>query len=303
MWWRIAGVLLLALTANLAGSQPPVPRSGPHPPAPDRHSDPERLVAQSAVPGSATPAPIVVPSRQAAEHDAQEKVRGSAIELIATYINTGSTAVMAVFSWLIWLVTREQKNLSRIAVEATEAIERAYVTLSHKPPGADISSIQISGTGQSYDTQDVTIRMVVRNWGNTPGKVSEAFVMPHIGVTLPPLAQWGVNTVPEAAFLVPKKGFGFNRTFALRTRDIQGVKAGEKRLWFLGYVDYADRFGKRHRSLYARRYIPRVDTRSDYQHPNGKPRGKAWKARNNLWIETKDGYNDDRPRQEGEGRD
>ena len=77
----------------------------------------------------------------------------------------------------------------------------------------------------------------------------------------------------------------FGDNFSITPSELEQVKEGTLKLYLVGYVDYMDAFGERHRGGYARIYDPQP----------GLP--------NNLGFVTEDGYNYDRPRVEGEGRD
>ena len=59
-------------------------------------------------------------------------------------------------------------------------------------------------------------------------------------------------------------------------------------LYLIGYVDYIDQFGQRHRGGYARMY---------------KPLTVLLQNQNNLFYVIQEGYNYDRLRKRGEGED
>ncbi len=68
-------------------------------------------------------------------------------------------------------------------------------------------------------------------------------------------------------------------------------------LFIVGFVDYRDKFGTRHRGGYARKYAIAKDDRCSYDSD------EAFLKRNNLIIVTESGYNYDRPRRRGEGNE
>jgi len=84
----------------------------------------------------------------------------------------------------------------------------------------------------------------------------------------PPYAPGG----PVAAFLVA--GDEFFQNLTITASEFAQIQAGAL-AYVLGYVDYRDQFGQRHRSGYARRF----DARS---------------PENNLVFATEAGYNDEK---------
>jgi hypothetical protein len=66
----------------------------------------------------------------------------------------------------------------------------------------------------------------------------------------------------------------------------------------IGFVDYIDQFGQRYRGGYARIYYPMIDIKNDRYKSEAE-----YAARNNLGVVAQEGYNYDRPRSRGEGKD
>ena len=94
--------------------------------------------------------------------------------------------------------------------------------------------------------------------------------------------------------------------FDVEAADITRVKADPKtwKFYLLGYVDYIDKFGDRHRAGYARVYDPLENSEARYTKA-GVLDVKAYARRNNLPFVMTPGYNYDRPREKkkGEGND
>jgi hypothetical protein len=149
-------------------------------------------------------------------------------------------------------------------LRSNEIIERAYVGLSHEPPGVAV-----------LPTVPLTARVSVRvkNHGRTPASVTEISLRLLISsAPLPPEPPYGPAS-PVAAVLTA--GDEFFVALPITASQLAQIGAGAA-AYVLGYVDYRDQFsrGQVHRCRYARRY--------DAQSPrNG----------NNLVFVTEAGYN------------
>ena len=163
--------------------------------------------------------------------------------------------------------------------EHTRTVERAYVKLSHMQPG-----LKSEPTGLFF------VRMRAKNTGRTPASVTDMRVKPVLtpkAKSLPAKPNYkrkGGDTTHKA-FLVANGSAYFGDNFSITPSELEQVKDGTLKLYLIGYVDYIDAFGERHRGGYARIYDPQP----------GVP--------NNLGFVAQDGYNYDRLRDEGEGRD
>ena len=169
------------------------------------------------------------------------------------------------------------------ALEQAKAItlsERAYVSMSHTPSGLT----QLPPPDSVY-----MVEMQIRNEGRTPATITDVVLdVSVLGETesLPAILNYPVNS-PEAVpeiFLYADGFFYSERRFPISVDVMNDIQTCKKTLILFGYVDYIDKFGRRHRSGYARRYTP-----TD--------------RKNNLLIAVKKGYNYDRERQRGEGGD
>jgi hypothetical protein len=171
--------------------------------------------------------------------------------------------------------------------------ERAYVKMSHRPPGINWES-PLLGNGV------VTLR--VKNFGKTPADISDAYVEAIVRTEdtierLPPYnPEARVNRLPVRGFLVDKDEFFFDSPVNITPTQRASIEAKKAVLIIFGYVDYIDKFGQRQRGGYARMYDPVVD-REAFR--TSEDRAK----RNNLPIFPHRDWNFDRSRARGVGSD
>jgi hypothetical protein len=107
---------------------------------------------------------------------------------------------------------------------------------------------------------------------------------------------WGK---PLRAFLVTNDEFFDSRFYRISPDDAEKVKNFTYDLYMIGFVDYIDQFGGRHRGGYARIYYPMIDVKSADRYETEA----AYVARNNLGVVAKEGYYYDRPRSRMDGDD
>lgn len=178
------------------------------------------------------------------------------------------TALLAVFTCILVRVGYLQRRTLDETLRSNEIIERAYVGLSHEPPGlAVLPTIPL--------TARVSVR--VKNHGRTPASVTGISLSLLISsAPLPPESPYD-PTSRVAAVLTA--GDEFFVALPITASQLAQIDAGAT-AYVLGYVEYRDQFGRGqvHRCRYARRY--------DAQSPrNG----------NNLVFVTEAGYNEERP--------
>jgi hypothetical protein len=187
------------------------------------------------------------------------------------------TIALAIFTWRLWISTAG-------LWKHTRTIERAYVKLSHKPPGVYV----LSGA-------EIRVTIQVTNMGHTPATVTEVMVTPIVldwGQALPPSPIYEApGPLPSAkGFLGSDEPFFVHASFEIP--EWPEIRAGQKLLFLVGYVDYIDAFGVRHRGGYGRRYDPRLDRAN-----------LPTEQINNLTVVPDLDYNYDRPRHRNEGND
>lgn len=181
-----------------------------------------------------------------------------------------ATIAIAGLAGTTYLINRDQLSHNRL-------VERAYVKMSHRPPGVRF------GAEPSID-----ISIEVKNFGNTPVTVTELVVncwFSNINTALPEQAVYEpmVGSAAAGAFLVSGDSYLFNGSVPVSEGDIAGLRNRTRQLHIIGYVDYVDQFGARHRGGYARFYDRERE--------------------NNLIYVREPGYNYDRLRVRGEGGD
>jgi hypothetical protein len=176
---------------------------------------------------------------------------------------------------------------------ATKTIERAYVKMSHDPPGLNFEK----PIGAFW------LRSNIKNYGRTPARISDVLITFKIlpsSDSLPRIPEYqklpGSRESPKA-FLVTEDEFFISALFDMKPVDPVDIDAGVMKLWVYGYVDYIDNFKQRHRAGYARVYQHQADDPSIYAGD------EMFKKRSNLVFVTQAGYNYDRPRKKDEGND
>jgi len=206
-----------------------------------------------------------------------------AITALATIAIAAFTYTLYRSTEKLWKAGEQQIALAQTSAETTRrvldhtrTVERAYVKISHVEPGLVFAT---DGT--------VRVTVQVKNFGRTPANVTDLILTPFVvrpRMALPEKPIYEVTQgYPSArAFLVANDRIFTHAAFPLP--EFQQVLLGQLTLYLLGYVDYVDTFGQRHRGGYARLFV-------------------ADQKENNLVFITNASYNYDVPRQPGEGRD
>jgi hypothetical protein len=204
-------------------------------------------------------------------------------DMDGTAIVTAATVFIAVFSGTLWWVNRRQGSDARV-------IQRAYVKISHSSPG-----VEIGENGNFWH------QATVKNFGQTPARVTDVVMKPLVvarGKLLPTKPDYTCKDPGPflRAFLVRDDEFFLPRFYSITPKEMQQVKGSSADLYVIGFVDYIDQFGVRHRAGYGRRYDPAIDA---MKYETAADRAK----RNNLHVVVQKDYNYDRPRRQGEGKD
>jgi hypothetical protein len=200
------------------------------------------------------------------------------------------------FVWQLVLIQRSLKpaeraaDAARAAAEHVKAVERAFAKMSGCAPGIvpDISGL-------------FWMKVSVKNFGRTPATISDIVlnrvVVPH-GDPLPQVPQYERQDGQiTGGFLVANEEMFFERFYQITREEMAGVRDLQSDLYLIGYLDYRDQFGVRHRAGYARVYRPLIDDRASYRSDN------EYEARTNLVFVRENGYNYDRLRLPEEGND
>jgi hypothetical protein len=182
------------------------------------------------------------------------------------------TGALVVLTFALVWVGYLQRCTYEATLAATKVIERAYVDISHDPPGLNIGPDAMPA-----------VSVGIKNHGRTPANVIAILLLLDIRNT--PLPEEPNYEHPTALRfggfpVMPGESVHLWQSFdvVVPPTDIGKIAAGALNVWVVGYVDYADRFGAKHRSGYCRRYRPDP-------HPTG--------AANNLVFENKASYNYD----------
>lgn len=236
------------------------------------------------------------------------------------------TAWIAVLTAVLTVATIFQAVIYGFNLWTSHRVERAYVTMSHYPPGVEFGYDESSGNEPFRRALNVKIK--VSNTGNTPATVTRILLHPVVAIEPLPAAPRYDESFGEAvnAFLVKGDHFDFSKeglsvlsSDATTVRSVINSVAATKyplRLFVIGYVDYIDRFRVRRRAGYARVYDmwsdskARVETEMGISGVSGSvPQAlreefnRRYASRNNLLFLTQPGYNYDRKREEDEGND
>lgn len=149
-------------------------------------------------------------------------------------------------------------------LHTTRAVERAYVILSHETRkwvegDENRRAFDVRGDPSS-ERLEMVFAFQVQNEGRTPTDVlGGGLWMHHLPDAFPqskpiPMVPATQPVHVDPAFLVPR-GLTFAETLIFLDAETWArVQDGSEHLWLIGYVDYRDRFGKRHRGGYGRHY-------------------------------------------------
>lgn len=148
---------------------------------------------------------------------------------------------------------RNNAEASLASVEATKRAERAYVAMSHNE-----GIVFIQGKNEAK----YSIQVAIKNWGRTPGTVEDvrlkAVLLPS-PEELPETPNYSSAQTLETAktFLVPgAELFSTEPLGTLSGDEVMALSVRSKRLFVFGYVQYSDKFGKRHHGRYGRVFEP-----------------------------------------------
>jgi hypothetical protein len=194
---------------------------------------------------------------------------------------------MLLFLFQLRLIRRTLEPALRQA-DAIRLAERAYVKMSHNPPGVQFAD---SGSGVFW------ISLSVKNYGRTPARVLKSVICHATAPTDQPFPvppDYGAPTARHAAmeaFLVANDFAGYPYEAEIPPHHFTKVKNGSYRFWVFGYVEYIDAFDRTHRAGYGRVYEPRLD--EEWRYPKSTD---DFKNRSNLVFITEPDYNYDRER-------
>lgn len=229
------------------------------------------------------------------------------LNYIISYLDAHAGAITALATVLIAAFTIILARIACHSERAIRVIERAYVRMTHIKPGIIWDEDE---TGDSYfGERDGTcsIRMEIKNCGNTPAEITDVCLIHYLlnsEDTLPDIPNYSGRKVQKLfrSFLVKDELFISTEYIGIREGSLEQIRTGFKSLFVIGYVDYLDKFGNRHRSGYARKYNPLIDLQLALD-ANDLARVFKHADPDNLDFINQAGYNYDRQRKKGEGND
>ncbi len=281
---RLVSIFGLCLLLG-AASQPPAP-APPEPsqqpedlPAPEneesenQNAEPEAtaLATEQPEPQEETPEPPEAASIEQSE----PAVGGWTDPLLVLF-----SSVLAAVGVLQFLIFRETHRMNL-------AVQRAYVGLSPAPPGLDFSEHAPPGLALELDVADrgFTVTLIVKNHGATPAEVLGISLTVWVSDRpLPEKPQYTGPPVGDDSQFFLMAGEQYNNVWPLSftKEQLEGVRGGHK-VWLIGYVDYRDKFSRKHRGGFARRYHPRrignnldVELKADYNYDTQLSKKTFW---------------------------
>lgn len=196
--------------------------------------------------------------------------------------------ILCYATFLLFEATRGLQKEAQRQERHFKVSERAYVKISHNPPGI------------RFEGDDYFVTIQIKNHGRTPARVTD-FVLTALPIGKdeplpkdPPYERGEDGKDFVRAFLVANDEFYIFRRIP---GDMDAIEEERTKLLLFGYVDYIDSFGMRHRGGYGRFYKPKRNCRALYRSD------KDFERRSNLFFISEDTYNYDRPRNQDEGND
>lgn len=293
--------------AGAAQSQPPTPRTGEDKrPPPNQQTHTTERQTEDIRGTQQSPAVVrVLPIPKTPEETAHEQAN-SEREAATNRRIIWLTGTIALFTLGLVIVGVLQWLTYRDTLTANKDIERAYVTMSHLRPGIIINEIKITDAN-GIRKQEVRLNIKVQNSGNTPARITRTVLHPYIATDeLPDLPIYDERFAEAGRVsLVKGDSFEIHGEFLQPSSDIEQTMSGGCTFCAIGYVDYIDKFGRRHRAGYARWYDRFVDNRHEtvYFGENKQFSEALYRERNNLLFVTRANYNYDRKRNQDEGND
>ena len=155
-----------------------------------------------------------------------------------------------------------QRRTTDLMLDTNQEIERAYITMSHKDFKVIFATDEY-GT-DTGDPLSISVTVNIRNYGRTPGDVLGGF----FGFSIRPESKGpGTRSMPGHDCLdsscchIPRELLiSVWKTSSKDDRETLRklwTGEGESLLWFVGQLDYVDRFGKKHSAGYGRRFDSR----------------------------------------------
>lgn len=195
------------------------------------------------------------PHSQPTQQQAQAQAHsggGDKISFFDWFAAWGAEDFIALFTLATLSVLYYQLRAQGRSNEHFRVTERAYLRMSHVTPD--------KGKGQAFTFTDDGLpgfRLQIKNWGRTPARIlaiNIEIIVRDRKHPLPPEPPFKGPAYPQAIFLVPDASFFQSPPFE-EPMDVPAIMNGSKILYIIGFVDYEDRFGDRHRSTYGRTLV------------------------------------------------
>lgn len=201
-----------------------------------------------------------------------------------------------------WLVAAFTLLLALIAYRANQHFrvsERAYVKLSHRPPGLYFE-FPARQEVLYHHNRTVWVRcdLRVKNFGKTPSSITTVTIAHKIAAVGKNISQPAYNNaiiINSDAFLVCDDEFTQPYRAAITHEEFDAILRGESLLFLFANVEYTDKFKARHRGTYARRYVSENDLTRPVTIRTGEdlPADEHNSGRNNLAFINMHGFNSD----------
>ena len=335
----IAPLALVACVVLVAQSQPPAPGRGESKGRQPQQQTGGAKERPAADPRGTEQSPLVVkvqPAPKTDEETAKEKDKEDRESTanwwtFALAVSTGIVGLLQLVTIGVQayiahrqnkiMVTQStimlaQKRASDGMLATNKVIERAYVSMSHHPPGLDIDDFIITTAEHPIPSQSVRVNIRIQNNGNTPARITFSLlqVFPDVGVPEndPPYEHDNpLFCATVNAFLAKGDSFTIHRHLMVPAQVITIIRSVGNiesptpvRFWVFGYVDYIDEFKIHHRAGYGRVYTPLADSHHlpIYQ-TVGHFDPQLFAQRNNLEFILERGYNYNRERMPNDGND
>jgi hypothetical protein len=175
----------------------------------------------------------------------------------------------AVLVLLVWqgFQTRSAARAVLTSAEDLKEAERAYVSIQYRQNSDDwpedfFRQCESAGTVAGEEPLCYHLHLRIANSGQTPAHIEGGGIqtVPFMDETpfTPPVRTPDGRGEISPTFLDARTRYAAKFTYHLTPIDLKALT--DSRLWLVGYVDYVDVFGARHRAGFCRRIGPREDS-------------------------------------------
>lgn len=252
--------------ASIATSQPPSPSAGEREGAPQ--DEQARPTQQDATPLVGTQAnPAIVRLDQSQEQASQEQADRES-QASSEWWTVALTSALVAFTFLLVVVGALQWNVYRATLRTNQTIERAYVAVRHwNNDEARTEQIKDVGFHPRANLADAApagcvrykVELRIANTGRSPAHIEGGAMrvvadLDTAAMRPPDLTAASWREKIPGNYLHAGDRYRRKVYYVLGGDDAALVNTG--RMWLVGYVDYIDVFGERHRAGYCRHIKP-----------------------------------------------